>query len=137
MAHEFKKLGDVEIAEAISESANVLIEENGAIKRVPKSAVGGGGGMGVSNMLVTVVPTNTDAGIVMVPSHTYAEVEDALNANADVRLRMLNDNVSEYYWLRRWQVGSYCFFQAMNQTGQSSFTLSTVTLNADNSVTMS
>lgn len=39
MAHEFKKLGDVEIAEAISESANVLIEEEGNIKRVSKNNV--------------------------------------------------------------------------------------------------
>ena len=39
MAHEFKRLGDVEIAEAISESANVLIEEEGNIKRVSKNNV--------------------------------------------------------------------------------------------------
>lgn len=39
MAYEFKKLGDVEIAEAISESANVLIEEEGNIKRVSKNNV--------------------------------------------------------------------------------------------------
>ena len=39
MAHEFKRLGDVEIAETISESANVLIEEEGNIKRVSKNNV--------------------------------------------------------------------------------------------------
>ena len=42
MAYEFKKLSDVEIAETPSDTANVLIEEDGVIKKAPKSAVGGG-----------------------------------------------------------------------------------------------
>lgn len=40
---EFKKLSDVEVVEKPTESANVLIEENGVIKKAPKTAVGGGG----------------------------------------------------------------------------------------------
>lgn len=39
----FKKLGEVTLAENASGSANVLIEESGEIKRVPKTEVGGGG----------------------------------------------------------------------------------------------
>lgn len=38
---EFKKLSDVEIIETPIDTANVLIEENGVIKRVPKDEVGG------------------------------------------------------------------------------------------------
>lgn len=41
----FKKLGEVTLAENASDSANVLIEESGEIKRVPKTEVGGGGGI--------------------------------------------------------------------------------------------
>lgn len=41
MAFEFKKLSDVEVVEEPTESANVLIEENGVIKKAPKTAVGG------------------------------------------------------------------------------------------------
>jgi hypothetical protein len=41
MAYEFKKLSAVEAVEAASDTANVLIEEDGAIKRVPKGEVGG------------------------------------------------------------------------------------------------
>ena len=41
---EFKKLSDVEVVAEPTESANVLIEENGVIKKAPKTAVGGGGG---------------------------------------------------------------------------------------------
>lgn len=44
MAFEFKKLSDVEVVAEPSESANVLIEENGVIKKAPKTAVGGTGG---------------------------------------------------------------------------------------------
>lgn len=38
---EFKKLSDVEVIAEPAESANVLIEENGVIKKAPKTAVGG------------------------------------------------------------------------------------------------
>lgn len=37
---EFKKLSAVETVEAVSETANVLIEENGIIKRAAKSEIG-------------------------------------------------------------------------------------------------
>jgi hypothetical protein len=45
---EFKRLSDVEVVAEPTESANVLIEENGVIKKAPKTAVGGAGG-GVSS----------------------------------------------------------------------------------------
>lgn len=38
---EFKKLSDVTLVEEAVDTANVLIEENGEIKRVPKTEVGG------------------------------------------------------------------------------------------------
>lgn len=41
MAYEFKKLNDVEIVETPIDTANVLIEEDGVIKKAPKSAIGG------------------------------------------------------------------------------------------------
>lgn len=42
MSYEFKRLSDVEVVEKPATAANVLIEENGVIKKAPKSAVGGG-----------------------------------------------------------------------------------------------
>ena len=39
---EFKKLSAVEAVEAISDTASILIEENGIIKRAPKDEIGGG-----------------------------------------------------------------------------------------------
>lgn len=40
MAYEFTKLSDVEIAEQPSDAANILIEDNGDIKKVPISSIG-------------------------------------------------------------------------------------------------
>lgn len=40
---EFRRLSDVSLIEEASDVANVLIEENGEIKRVPKTQVGGTG----------------------------------------------------------------------------------------------
>lgn len=41
MAYNFKSIADVEVVAEPAESANVLIEENGVIKKAPKTAVGG------------------------------------------------------------------------------------------------
>lgn len=43
MSYNFKSIADVEVVAEPSESANVLIEEDGVIKKAPKTAVGGGG----------------------------------------------------------------------------------------------
>lgn len=56
MSYEFKKLSDVDIVETPSETANVLIEEDGVIKKAPKTAVGGassaGGGSNEYDMII-------------------------------------------------------------------------------------
>lgn len=43
MAYEFTKLSDVAVAETPADNSHVLIEEDGVIKKAPKTAVGGGG----------------------------------------------------------------------------------------------
>lgn len=48
MSYEFKKLSDVDVVSEPSEVANVLIEENGVIKKAPKTAVGGSGAGGTT-----------------------------------------------------------------------------------------
>lgn len=42
MAYNFKSIADVDIVTEPSETANVLIEEDGVIKKAPKTAIGGG-----------------------------------------------------------------------------------------------
>ena len=49
MNYEFKDIATLDMVEAVADTANVLIEENGVIKRAPKSEVGRGSGNGVSS----------------------------------------------------------------------------------------
>jgi hypothetical protein len=42
MSYEFKRLSDTEMVATVGDSASILIEENGVIKRAPKDEVGGG-----------------------------------------------------------------------------------------------
>ena len=44
MSYNFKSIADTQVVTEPSESVHVLIEENGEIKRAPKTAVGGSGG---------------------------------------------------------------------------------------------
>lgn len=53
MTYEFKKLSEVETIEEVTETANVLIEEDGVIKKTPKSNVGGAGGVGFDFIIIT------------------------------------------------------------------------------------
>lgn len=41
MAYNFKSIADVEVVAEPTESANVLIEEDGVIKKAPKTTIGG------------------------------------------------------------------------------------------------
>lgn len=52
MAYNFKSIADVEVIAEPAESANVLIEENGVIKKTPKSAIGGASNTSVGELAV-------------------------------------------------------------------------------------
>ena len=52
---EFTRLADVEVVETATDVDKVLIEQNGEIKRVPKTEVGGSG-----NMLIVDVSVDMD-----------------------------------------------------------------------------
>lgn len=74
MATEFKKLSEVTALEEAAETAYVLIEENGEIYRVPKTAVGGAGGIKTaiirdSGYLNTIAGLSTMAA--EAPAYTY------------------------------------------------------------------
>lgn len=43
MSLDFKKIGDVELLEQVPDTANAVVEVDGAFKRVPGSNLGGGG----------------------------------------------------------------------------------------------
>ena len=75
MATEFKKLSEVTTLEEAAETAHVLIEENGEIYRVPKTAVGGAGG-GIKTAIIhdsgylnAIAGVSTMTGVA--PAYTY------------------------------------------------------------------
>ena len=70
---EFTKLSEVEVVETANDTDKVLIEQNGEIKRVPKTEVGGGGGGG--NMLIIT----SDDGESFTANMTLTEVVEAFN----------------------------------------------------------
>lgn len=57
MAYEFKRLSDVDFVENATDVANILIEDQGVIKRVPKATVGGNN----NNSIVITIPFQTSA----------------------------------------------------------------------------
>lgn len=75
---EFKRLADVDIVETANDTDKVLIEQNGEIKRVPKTEVGGSGG---NTLIITHAaitdPTITD--FIFNANMTLTEAIEAFN----------------------------------------------------------
>lgn len=49
---DFKKLSAVDVVESVNDSVTVLIEEDGVIKRAPKTAVGGAGNDDTNTIII-------------------------------------------------------------------------------------
>ena len=71
---EFIKLSDVETVETVSDNANVLIEENGAIKKVSKDEIGGKKDAAASGVYAFVVDTRA-----MTHNCDFSKVIEAYN----------------------------------------------------------
>ena len=77
MSYEFKKLSDVEVVAEPIETANVLIEEDGVVKKAPKSAIGGAS----IPEIILKVTYNEDTDIETTEcSHSYDELCSLLNS---------------------------------------------------------
>lgn len=57
MSKEFTKLSEVSLIQEVSENTNVLVEENGEIRRVPKTQVGGAGSE--PDMVIEIINEST------------------------------------------------------------------------------
>lgn len=86
---EFKRLSDVEVVAEPTETANVLIEENGIVKKAPKSAVCGG--MGGSLMVKALV--DQEAGTTSF-DRTYDEIKEVLDNGGVVLLNQLSVTIA-------------------------------------------
>lgn len=83
MSYEFTKLGAVEALTEMPESANALVEVDGAIKRVPASA---GGGVCIVN--VSCETTDGETFTNATKDKSYAEVKAAYDAGAFLHCRL-------------------------------------------------
>lgn len=77
MAYNFKSIADVEVVVEPAESASVLIEENGVIKKAPKTAVGGGGAE-----MITVIINGNDYGDITAPNDLYNKIKEIFQTYA-------------------------------------------------------
>ena len=83
---EFKKLSEVQLVEGAVDTANVLIEENGEIKRVPKTQVGG-------TCFPTAIIESSDYTSTIASYHRGAQAADL----TDVTYECLNMTFEEAY----------------------------------------
>ena len=60
MSYKFKSIADVDVVNTLTDKASVLIEENGAIKKVPKDEVGGGVKVASAEVGQTIVVKSVD-----------------------------------------------------------------------------
>lgn len=93
MAYDFKKLSDVEVVAEPAESANVLIEEDGVIKKAPKTAVGGGG---VNTFLVYVDDFSSSYNI-PAPDGLYDTLQNMFNNHVYVEVILYGKQENYFY----------------------------------------
>lgn len=99
MSYEFKKLGDVEALEEVPENANALIEVDGAIKRVPGSNLGGGGG-GVQVATLNFIHATVDSSgcfVGVCNEMTYEEAYERLTSGQSIAITILTDSGTNIY----------------------------------------
>lgn len=80
MAYEFKKLADVEVVEQVPEGANMLIEDNGEVKKAPAASGSGGG---IFKVTINEVPSNNET-TQYTADKSFAEIVTAWEAGNDV-----------------------------------------------------
>ena len=94
---EFKRLSDVDIVAEPTETANVLIEENGVIKKAPKTAVGGSG-----SEVVTIL-WDADNDSVTLSDNTYKVLKENFIDNfigANILAYRKESNMIEGTWIQ-------------------------------------
>ena len=74
---EFTRLADVEVVETANDTDKVLIEQNGEIKRVPKTEVGGGGSGNA--LILDIIPDYETETVNVVANMTLEETIAAIS----------------------------------------------------------
>ena len=107
---EFKKLSDVEVVAEPTETANVLIEEDGVIKKAPKTAVGGAGGtISIVFNSNNWIDSNNGYEIISAPDNLYEMIGEAINSMTCldiVGIDISNINNGSLYYYRPTEIWS-------------------------------
>ena len=107
MSYEFKSIADVEVVAEPGKSANVLIEENGVIKKAPKTAVGGGD----RNYIRITVDMDTNE--MTVTDNAYNIIKDN-PTSIECDMIHVHDGFYEYYILYQLSIYEDSVFIANN-----------------------
>lgn len=92
---DFKRLSDVEVVETPTDTANVLIEEDGVIKKAPKTAVGGYG----CNTYFVVVADTGGSSTQFVTKGIYEAVKNMLDNYVPVQIIVIINNGDECFYI--------------------------------------
>lgn len=114
MAYNFKSIADVEAVAEPTESANVLIEENGVIKKAPKTAVSGAGGE--ADLVIVISESSNKRIIESALSIVEGSIESVCNAiregrtpNVKVRFCKNMDKLGEWQYVSATEVQSQVY----------------------------
>lgn len=88
MSYEFKKINEVEILETVSDEAHVLVEEDGAIRRAPKTEVGGAGGEIDGIIYNTTIPNYVSTDSASVVNFDFTTIKEKFLAGKEIAVML-------------------------------------------------
>ena len=94
----YKKITDVDVLAEASETTNVLVEENGSLKKVPAAAMGGGNG---NFVFIDRHDPDADDDTAYTCSVTYDELVNMFNnkeISGTVVRELYNSNGNQYFY---------------------------------------
>lgn len=77
----YKKITDVESVSSTTETMNVLVEDNGSLKKVPAANMGGGSGGSIGGIFVLTSITDSYGNTTYSANMTYEELRNAIANN--------------------------------------------------------
>lgn len=114
MSYNFKSIADVEVVAELAESANILIEENGVIKKTPKTAVDKEEwDLDVVCYLVSISDYDQNWEYDIRHVNSYSNILAKLEAGIEPKARIIFNNIScsnettnDYYLYKMIGIGS-------------------------------
>lgn len=117
MAYEFKKLSDVAVVEIPADTANVLIEEDGVIKKVAKKSVGETSEaiLGKIATVDAVEEPSETANVLIEESGAVKKVPIA-SVGSGIKTAIITDNVYDAFIARESELPKEQVFRCVNMT---------------------